>query len=236
MNKISHFVAIIILLILVSCNLPGSETSVVTTPAPETTAAPAPTTAPAVSEISQWKDPISWSQEDGEDGLYLDSGGDVDTEATAIGDPATPVRITGNGQVLLGPDGNNVEDSYMQFYVDDEFLYAGSPTTFVQIEVEYFDQGTDAFNIQYDAIPGGSNGDGKFKETGLIFKTDTGKFITKVFRLKDVNFANRDNGADFRIADGGDGMEYIRRVTVTLQEDGPITINVDTCGANPYDS
>jgi hypothetical protein len=60
--------------------------------------------------------------------LYLDSGGDVDTEATAIGDPATPVRITGNGQVLLGPDGNNVEDSYMQFNVDDEFLYAGSPT------------------------------------------------------------------------------------------------------------
>ncbi len=236
MNKISHFVAILILLILVSCNLPGSETSVVTKPASETTTSPAPTTAPAVTEVSQWEDPISWSQEVGEDGLYLDSGGDVDTEATAIGDPATPVRITGNGQVLLGPDGNNVEDSYMQFNVDDEFLYAGSPTTFVQIEVEYFDQGTDTFNIQYDAISGGSSGDGKFVDTGSIFKTATGEFKTKVFRLNDVNFANRDNGADFRIADGGDGAEYIRRVTVNLQEAGPTAINVDICGANPYDS
>lgn len=236
MNKISHFVAILILLILVSCNLPGSETSVVTKPASETTTSPAPTIAPAVTEVSQWKDPISWSQEVGEDGLYLDSGGDVDTEATAIGDPATPVRITGNGQVLLGPDGNNVEDSYMQFNVDDEFLYAGSPTTFVQIEVEYFDQGTDTFNIQYDAISGGSSGDGKFVDTGSIFKTATGEFKTKVFRLNDVNFANRDNGADFRIADGGDGAEYIRRVTVNLQEAGPTAINVDICGANPYDS
>ena len=55
----------------------------------------------------------------------------------------------------------------MQFDVDDEFLYAGSPTTFVQIEIEYFDQGTDTFNIQYDAIPGGANGDGKFMDTGF---------------------------------------------------------------------
>ena len=161
--------------------------------------------------------------------MYLDFGGDVDTEATAIGDPAIPVRITGNGQVLLGPDGNNVEDSYMQFNVDDEFLYAGSPTPFVQIEVEYFDHGTDTLNIEYDAIPGGSSGDGKFKETGLIFKTDTGEFLTKVFRLNDVNFANRDNGADFRIADGGNGVEYIRRVTITLQDAGPTAINVDIC-------
>jgi hypothetical protein len=235
MKKISLSIAILILLMLASCNLPGSETSVVTEPAPESTS-PAPSTALAVTEVSQWGDPISWSQEDGEEGLYLDSGGDVDTEATVIGDPAIPVRITGNGQALLGPDGNIVEDSYMQFNVDDEFLYAGSPTTFVQIEVEYFDQGTDTFSIQYDAIPGGPSGDGRFVDTGLVFKTATGEFMTMVFRLNNVNFANRDNGADFRIADGGDGAEYIRRVTVSLQEAGPTAINVDICGANPYDS
>jgi hypothetical protein len=235
MKKISLSIAILILLMLASCNLPGSETSVVTEPAPESTS-PAPSTALAVTEVSQWGDPISWSQEDGEEGLYLDSGGDVDTEATVIGDPTIPVRITGNGQALLGPDGNIVEDSYMQFNVDDEFLYAGSPTTFVQIEVEYFDQGTDTFSIQYDAIPGGPSGDGRFVDTGLVFKTATGEFMTMVFRLNNVNFANRDNGADFRIADGGDGAEYIRRVTVSLQEAGPTAINVDICGANPYDS
>jgi len=236
MYKKSHFVVIPIILNLVGWNLPGSETSVVTKPALETTTAAAPVTALAGAEVSQWENPISWSQEDDEDGLYLDSGGDVDTEATTIGDTATPVRMTGNGRAISAPDGNNVEDFYMQFNVDDEFLYAGSPTMFVQIEVEYFDQGTDTFSIQYDATSGGPYGDGKFKDTGSIIKTATGEFLTKVFRLSDVNFANRDNGADFRIADGADGAEYIRRVTVTLQEAGPTTINVDTCGANPYDS
>ena len=244
MKKSSHFVAMILVLILVSCHFPDSETPARTTTAPEITTAPtpttktvpSPTTTTAVSTISQNKGPISWSQEDGEDGLYLDSGGDVDTEASAIGDPATPVRVTGNGRVLSAADGNNVEDSYMQFNVEDEFLYAGAPTTFVQIEVEYFDQGTDTFNMQYDAVPGGTNGDGKFKDTEIVFKTDTGEFLTKVFRLNDAYFANRDNGADFRIADGGDGAEFIRRVAVTLEEAGSITINVDSCGANPHDS
>jgi len=236
MNKTSLCIAILISLILASCNFSGSELSSATNIISETSTAPEPTIAPAVTEVSLVEEPISWSEEDGEDGLYLDTGGDVDTEATIIGAPAAPVRMTGNGQALSGPDGNNVQDSYMQFNVADDFLFAGSPTTNVLIEIEYFDLGTDTFNIQYDAIPGGSYGDGKFKETGLIFKTDTGEFKTKVFRLNDVNFANRDNGADFRIADGGNGMEYIRRVTVTQQEAGPTTINVDTCGANPYDS
>ena len=143
MYKISHFLAMILVLILVSCNFPGSETPVGTIPGPEittvptltSTTAPTSTTKTALTEIRQWKGLISWSQVDGEDGLYLDSGGDVDTEATTIGDPETPVRATGNGQVLFASDGNNVEDSYMQFNVDDEFLYAGSPTTFVQIEI-----------------------------------------------------------------------------------------------------
>jgi len=228
MVKKSHFVAILILLILVSCNFPGSETSIETEPAPETTTDQASTTG---IEVSQWEGLISWSQEDGEDGLYLDSGGDVDTGIITIGDSATPVRITGNGQALSAPDGNNVEDSYMQFNVDDEFLFAGSPTSFVQIEVEYFNQGTDAFNIQYDASTGGTYGDGKFLDTNSIIKTASGEFLTKVFYLNNANFANRDNGADFRIADGGDGEEYIRRVTVTLEEAGPTAINVDTCGA-----
>ena len=236
MNKKSRFFTILIVLILISCKFPGSKTPIVTSIAPEITTSPAPTTVPAESIISQWKDSISWSQKDGEDGLYLDSGGDVDTESTAMGDPATPVRVTGNGQVIQGSDGNFVQDSYMQLNVDDDFLYAGSPTKSVQIEVEYFDQGTDTFNIQYDAIPGGSNGDGKFKETEIIIKTNTGLFLTKVFKLSDVNFANRDNGADFRIADRADGAEYIRRVTVTLQEAELTAINVDTCGANPYDA
>lgn len=237
MKKFSRFAAMFIVLTLFGCNFPGFEAPEPTAPAtgPSETTAPTNTSAPAITEVSRWDDQVSWSEVEGENGLYLDSGGDVDTESTEVGDPLTAVRMTGNGQALSASDANVVEDGYMQFDVDDDFLYAGEPSTSVRIEVEYFDQGTDAFIIQYDAVSGGPYEDGKFMETEFRLKTDTREFITAVFLLDDVNFANRDNGADFRIADLGDGAEYIRSVNIALEESGPSTINVDSCGANPYD-
>jgi hypothetical protein len=90
----------------------------------------------------------------------------------------------------------------------------------VRIEIEYLDEGTDKFNIQYDAVSGGISGDGQFKESDVVTKTSTGEFKTAIFTLSDAYFANRDNGADFRIYDFMDGAETIRRVTVTLLTDG----------------
>jgi predicted amidohydrolase YtcJ len=107
----------------------------------------------------------------------------------------------------------------MQFRVDDSVLFAGSPTTQVRIEVEYFDQGTDSFFLQYDAAAGAPYGDGTINETELFSKTDSGSFKTAVFTLEDVYFANRINGADFRIDGMDDGAEIIRSVTVTLLKD-----------------
>ena len=132
-------------------------------------------------------------------GLSMDSGGDVDTEVVTVGDAQEQAFRTGNGRVLPSQDGNTEQDWYMQFRVDDGFLYAGSPTSQVRIEIEYLDEGTDEFSIQYDAVSGGPSGDGRFKDSDVVAKTDTGEFKVAVFALSDAYFANRNNGADFRI-------------------------------------
>ncbi len=162
---------------------------------------------------------MTWLASDpgAETGIGMDGGGDVDTEAVSAGSSQEQAQRTGNGVPLPSNDDNDTEDFYLQFDIDDDFMFDGSPTSHVLIEVEYLDQGTDMFSLQYDASgSGGPFGDGRFTDTGFIIKTDSGEFRTAVFQLRDARFANRDNEADFRIADSGDGAESIRRVTVTL--------------------
>lgn len=49
-----------------------------------------------------------------------------------------------------------------------------------------------------------------------MVKTNSGQWRTAVFDLCDADLANRDLGADMRIADWGDGAETIHRVALTL--------------------
>jgi hypothetical protein len=170
-------------------------------------------------------------------GLELDTGGDADTEIVSVSSPPEQALRTGNGEVLSSADGNRVEDYYMQFRVDDGFIFRGSPTSRVHIAIEYLDEGYDTFTIQYDATSGGPEGDGRFKDTGVVVKTNSGGFRTAVFALCDAYFGNRSGGADFRIADSADGAETIRRVAVSqvAPTSGPVTISVDSCGADPFD-
>ncbi len=165
-------------------------------------------------------------------GITLASGGDVDTQAVSIGTPARSARSSGNGQALPGSD--TTSDSYIQFNVDDTEFFAGRPTSHVRVDVVYFDQGTDSFNLQYDAIPFGDS-DGKFAGGGSVVKTNTNTFKTASFNLCDANFANRDNGADFRLADNADGAEIIHEVRVNQLPGGSTNVNVDDFGANPFD-
>jgi hypothetical protein len=117
----------------------------------------------------------------------------------------------------------------MQFDVDDRIMYAGIPTTFVLIEIEYFDQGKDDFNVNYDAMGNaGPYKNGKFTETCKITKGNTLVFKKATFAIKDARFADQDNGADFRISDYGDGAEIIRLVRVKLLPS--LNILVDSCG------
>jgi parallel beta-helix repeat protein len=165
-----------------------------------------------------------------EQGIFLDSGGDVDTEVVTVGSPPTEARRTGNGSVLPSEDGNSDPDYYMQFRIDNNVIFEGAPTTRVRIDVEYYDQGTDSFGIQYDSSSEA------FKFATLITKADTGSFKVASFFLCDAYFSDRVNGGDFRITDNGDGAEIIRRVRITLLKSGRAKINVDSCGANPWDT
>jgi hypothetical protein len=225
-----------VVILITGCNFPGSGGSSLSGPEAAGEMDPSPTSSTDIVEVSPWGESVTWRADQAEDGLYLDSGGDVDTELNEIGSPALPVRATGNGQALASTDGNTDQDFFMQFRVDDSFIFSGSPTSHVRILIEYYDQGTDSFSIEYDALAGGPTGDGRFKNSISFTKANTGVFQTAIFNLCDAKFANRDNGADFRIGDGTDGAELIRQVTVTLQPEGQATLNVDMCGANPWDA
>ena len=166
--------------------------------------------------------------------LALEAGGDVDTKTIQAGNPSVEARQSGNGAALPSADGNTIGDSYFQFNVADTALFKGLPTGHVRVEVDYLDQGTDSFSIQYDAQPA-TGSDGKFYGGGAVVKTNSGEFKTAVFNLCNAYFANRDNGADFRISDNGDGAETIRAVRVTGLPSGVATLRVDDFGANPLD-
>jgi len=211
-----------------------TEPAATKTPLEEPTWIPLPGTPTKVEQVLTQ---VLYDQDHTNDGLLLDSGGDVDIEIVTAGSPPEQALRSGNGIILPAADGNSVEDYYMQFNIDDAFIYRGSPTSRVQVEIEYLDVGTDTFSIQYDAISGGPDGDGLFKDTGVVIKTNSGEFKTAVFQLCDAFFGNRDNGADFRISDSADGAEFIRRVVVSQVAPalGPLTIQVDSCGADPFD-
>ncbi len=105
----------------------------------------------------------------------------------------------------------------------------------MRIEVDYLDQGTDTFTLEYDAKPT-SGSEGIFTGGGAVAKKDSGEFKTASFNLCNAYFANRDNGADFRIGDDANGPETIREVRVIGLESGAGTIRVDDFGANPLDN
>ncbi len=159
---------------------------------------------------------IQWIQGEKESKLKLDSGGHCDTEVVSVGSPSFEARKLGNCEILPSSDGNEEPDCSMQFRIADDFLFKGSPTTKVLIEVEYYDQGTDSFFIQYDAGPGAPYRDGTVNETPLFSKTNTGEFKTAVFKIEDAYFGNRMDGSDLSIDGMDDGAEIIRSVKVTL--------------------
>jgi serine/threonine protein kinase len=150
------------------------------------------------------------------DGVIViwDAGGDADIELVAV--DGEEAWRTGTGRNLPSSDESQTADYYMIVDVDDEFMFRGKPTSEVVIELEYLDEGIDRFRLEYDAVTGGPYGDGKFKETDWVAKTDSGEFKSAVFHLDDANFGNRIQDGDFRLNDDADGFETIRSVSVTL--------------------
>ena len=231
MKSFSFWISILSVGVLSACQSVSSLTpSVVPTKNP--TVLPSPT----VEEVTD-SEPLTVSITLGNqfttNGITLDSGGDVDTKTVQVN--GMEARQSGNGAALASADGNSVPDSFFQFNVDDKRMFAGSPTRHVRVEVDYVDQGTDIFSIEYDAMPTSAS-KGIFTGGGAVVKTDSGEIRTAGFNLCDAHFANRDNGADFRISDGLDGAEIIREVRVIGLVSGETsTIGVDDFGANPFD-
>jgi hypothetical protein len=213
---------------------PTPTDTATSTPTPTQSPTPTPTRTPTLGPVGTHRvylpmvlkqSPgvlrITLGQNNIERGLSLGQARDADTEVVWVGSPSMEARQTGNGQALPAADGNQILDYYLQIRVDDSVMYAGSPTTRVRVELEYFDLGTDTFDLTYDALPSGPSEDGRFKLAGQVTKGDTGRFRTAEFVLCDANFANRDNDADFRIGDNADGPETIRSISVTLLSPGP---------------
>jgi hypothetical protein len=223
------FMFSLLMVLITGCGTPGTDTA-----PPSPTATDTPTPEPTSTLVPE-RTEVFFDLDHPNQGLTMNSGGDVDTEIISV--HGVRAFRSGNGAALPSEDGNDVSDFYIQFRVDDDFIYRGNPTSRVNVVVEYLDEGSDRFNIQYDGLSGGPQGNGKFKDSGVVFKTDTGELKTAVIPICDANFGNRDQDSDFRISDHNDGAETIHRITVVkvTEEAGPAVINVDSCGANPFD-
>ncbi|NOZ51425.1 MAG: DNRLRE domain-containing protein, partial [Chloroflexi bacterium] len=101
---------------------------------------------------------------------------------------------------------------YMYFDIEDGYL--NDTHERVRLSITYYDQGTDAFDVRYDAW---SNAN---KLAGTVHKTNTRRWLKASFVLSDARFGNRQPGggehpgSDFNIYARGDGDEIIHLVQV----------------------
>jgi hypothetical protein len=105
------------------------------------------------------------------------------------------------------------ENAFIYFAIADEFMR--EPKGPVEVAVEYLDQGTTTFGLDYDSLDETAPIKGAFKTAESVRRTNTGEWRTHVFHLPDARFANREHiGADFRIYGGDKEDLRVRRVEV----------------------
>ncbi|RKP53242.1 S-layer protein [Cohnella endophytica] len=111
--------------------------------------------------------------------------------------------------------------SYLYMNVDDGYLYDNSDKD-VYVTVEYYDQGSGSFALQYDAESA------PFKDSSLFTYKNTGLWKSHTFKLSDAKFANRTNGGDFRIAVEGAGSPGdnpdLRLASVTVKKKAKVNM------------
>jgi predicted alpha-1,2-mannosidase len=110
---------------------------------------------------------------------------------------------------------------YIYFEVDDDIAFDGNYVA--EVEVEYLDEGTAPFGLQYDSTDPRGTPLEMYKSAGQIQRTGSGTWRTATFELPDARFANRQNGgSDFRLTAGNAdaGPLTVHRVTLRIVEDG----------------
>jgi hypothetical protein len=140
------------------------------------------------------------------------------TEVTEGGIKAVQTSGTADGTV-----------GYLYLNVQDDLF---KDATALWVRVDYFDQGTDTFAVEYD-----TEADPVMVAAPIRTKTDTRVWTSQTFKLIDFQLQGRqEGGSDLRISDQGDGPEIIRQVVVTDEDPDkihfpkvdpakPITIN-----------
>ncbi len=98
------------------------------------------------------------------------------------------------GSLLARRNENPAEDHYIYFDVADSFVFARTPGE-VRLTFHYLDTAAVPLWVQYDAVSE------PYKNTAPFLTTGTGVWKVHTVVLRDVHFANRQNGgADFRVA------------------------------------
>ncbi len=106
------------------------------------------------------------------------------------------------------------ENVFLYFAVADQFLR--EPKRPAEVAVEYLDQGTAPFGLDYDSTDESAPIKGAFKSAPEHRRTNTGEWKTALFTLPDARFANREHmGSDFRLWGRQDDL-CVRRVEVRL--------------------
>ena len=131
---------------------------------------------------------------------FVSLQGDSVTSAAEIGGRACRMIQSASGAV-----------KHFYFDVNDDYVY-GSRDSEVTISFDYYDEGTEAMEMQY------STAANAFTGVGLGNKTDTKQWLTKTITLNNACFTNAQSPAayasDFRIK-VNTGTLYISNLSVT---------------------
>ncbi|MBN1844960.1 MAG: DUF5010 domain-containing protein [Sedimentisphaerales bacterium] len=97
---------------------------------------------------------------------------------------------------------------YIYFLVNDSFIFDGDMS--IEITITYLDAGCSAFQVQYDnADPAAGAVQGAFRGGETVRLTGSGQWRTVTLPLARCRFANRANGADFRLAPLGETLDLV---------------------------
>lgn len=87
---------------------------------------------------------------------------------------------------------------YLYFKVDNGFFFDSGNN--INIEVEYYDEGSGVFSLEYDSFNSSAPWYGAYKAGGNQSFTGTGTWKTKTFSLSDAKFCDLQNAnTDFRL-------------------------------------
>jgi hypothetical protein len=151
---------------------------------------------------------------------FADATKNAESKVVANADGATTAveKAGRKGVQTSGADGTN---GYLYLDVTDD-LFKGAKALYMN--VEYYNAGTDQFQVEYGAIE--TDADGNKTDNALAVanpptktKGDTQTWTTQVFTLPNPNLlGGMDGKADIRINDMGDGPEIIGRITISDED------------------